>query len=380
MSQQIFDACAAILQTQPDVQLAQRDDHFINTLHVRNQEGVAITITQLEDGWLSLLAPTIGYTQGLDADMIGQVFEQSWTYGPLRFVLAKDGLFLRADLPLTSEEVIPQKRFLALYKHLGLAVHKLLDHDPLWMAHQDSTPLDAAALNKLLQHAQIEHEYLDKRDLFRLVHEESNIFNPTALELDDDRGLARIIYGLSPVDDPEATRLSPTAAANLLRANDQLQLFKLAYSHEQGGIMLVAELPYSWLDVPTILAVWTRLRLDIMRLESTFGGLNAAIPPIFERLQGHQAEAQLSDATIATALRLIAQGKPLPKQLEAHDDLLDSILELADILFRLLPKQQPDIMLFMPIQVDLVEKGQAPLSSLLLLANRYAVAPIPTST
>lgn len=373
MTQHLFDLCQRSLQAHPSFDIAQREDHYLSFVHTRGGEGVAMSLLQLEEGWLSILAPAIGYAQGLDAEMIGQVFAQSWVTGPLRFVLGEDGLYMRTDLPLIDDD-LSQARFLELALHMGQALHNLLDHRPEWARFHDSTALSAEQLTKALDQAQIEHEYLPKRDLYRLIHDEQNLFNPTALEHDTSRGLVRIIYGLSPTESPELEALPPTAAANMLRANDQLQLFRLVYSQEQGGIMLLAELPFSWIDANTLSAAWARLRLDILRLERSFSGLHAALGPIFKRLLELRTQAQVDDALIATTLRSIAQGQEIPPKIEAHDDLADAIVELADVIFRLLPKQQPRAMIVLPMQIDLVERQQATLESLLNFISDYALA------
>ena len=370
----LITSAAALLGQHQDFEIISQREDFLTFVHLRRGEAVGLSAMQLERGWLTLLAPAISYAQGLDADMIGQIFAMSWTLGPLRFVLADDGLYLRADLPAPQGDLDPT-RLLRLAAHLGGAVHRLLDHQPAWMAFEDRTPLSLPQLQALLTQAQIEHEFLPKRDLIRLIHDEDNLFNPTALELDAARGVVRLIYGLSAVEQPAPAMLSPTAAANLLRANDQLQLARLAYSPEQGGIMLLQELPTSWIDASTLRAAFARLRLDILRLERTFSGLTAALEPIFERLLTQQRAAQLDDALIAQTLRLIAQGQPMPHVMEAHDDLLDATLELADVMFRLLPKQQPRALAILPLQLDLVEQGAAPLHDLLTFVRDYASAP-----
>lgn len=358
------DEIIGALQPEEDLLVADTGQGFVNVAVMRQEEAVGVIAALMAPGWLTVMAPAIGYQSGLNADMIGQLFTQSMSMGPLRFFLATDGAHLRLDVPLALGE----DAWLDAIRRLGRALHGLYDHDAGWMMppRVDRVPLNTIT-EWLAQLDDVNVESIGENQ-WRLVDQLGAQSMPVALEVDETLGQLRLMCGVIQLSEEQ---FEPSHSATFMKMNDKIFAGKLVGVPEHGALMYVMDVPSAWLTTASLNAYWSQILNDQMILRSLFSDVPTRFEQALETMLTQAESVGVAESVLASQFMRLARGESLDEEVDRHEALGDAVLDVAEYLFRVIPHVLPQMMSVMPMHLETVAQGQASMRALPEVLRTY---------
>ncbi len=346
--QDTLNACLNWIKAREDAtMLHHAPEHFAFALQ-RTGGSLQLSCVALEQGWITFLAQAVRYEDGLDAKLMLGLFEASWAFSVARFVLADEGLYLRADLP-TGDALLSCEAVMQRVDQLAGAVDRLIAGHEDWLTLQDDahTPPDLVARLEALG-----ARWRDDAAVWLLDHPSAQVDSPVVVQ-PNGCGL-RLLYGVDRLD----AEPPPHLVGTLLRLNDTTLQSRFLLSNDGAIVMALdigpSELAYAMEHLIARFCHDVDASLTLLTQQHDPG---SALTALFDHIETGLNRAGLDDAVLASALSALIQGDALPQEVEVDDALADTIVELGEFMFRVLPQTHPQALALLPMQLDLMARG-----------------------
>ncbi|MEL6346407.1 MAG: hypothetical protein AAFV53_25075 [Myxococcota bacterium] len=369
----VLDTCVRALSGQPDVISIERSGvgHLVTRMQIEERT-LDLAIVDRGEGWASMVALIEQAPAGgrLDPILLSNSLEMSEDTGVCRFLLADGGLWLRTDCLAYPALIRDHAR------RLGLALLGLSQGDTAgaFLIHDD-VENDHTAVAALLAASGVANTPVAAIQGWRVDDPDDTARRPIIIRWAPAAGGLMMYLG---VHQMQTNAPAESVVETLLHLNDQTQLGRCVLL-EGLGLTLMAASPLAGLNGERLRTMLTRLWMDaslVMQILAPDPGDLAEKLALMERwLKARQAEAEWSDAAMATAVLASARGQPVADHF-ADDPMVRRVIgELGVLLLAELPRRHPQAIVLLMMGLELTASGSRAFDEIWDLARSYAETP-----